>query len=123
VTFKDSSVGSNPSKFIAIYEGFVRRKVLELTGYSHGDPVMFMREYSDVPTTANSHHPHHIHAVLGIPIPANHTRLLKKYKKLIARPQSKVIADVELRPLPTDEDVRRCYWYMRNHNINKKPFQ
>jgi hypothetical protein len=126
VTFKDSSPGDKRQKYTGFFDGnYINRKLLRLIGYSHGDLALFMREYecSLMGSMSNSHCPHHIHAVIGVPSGGNQLRLMRNYKKALAPRRSRIIASVDLNPLVTDDDVTRTYQYMRKGKLRGMPFQ
>jgi hypothetical protein len=126
VTFKDSSPGNKRQKYTEFFDGnYVNRRLLRLIGHSHGELMLCMREYecSLMGSMSNVHCPHHIHAVIGVPIGGNHGRLMRNYKKALAPLKSRIIASVDLSALITDADITRTYKYMRKGKLRVMPFQ
>jgi hypothetical protein len=117
LVFKDSSFSPNPSKFLDFFDNnsYVRYRIVKMIGWSHGDPIMFIREYECglVASMGNLNAPHHIHCILGIPKGSNISRLLRKYKRELIAPNSRFLASVDLQPLSTSVDIERAHRYIR----------
>ena len=112
VTFNDSSFEPRPSRYLSIYETYVRQKLLRLVGYSH-EPVTDVREYECglIAGGGNPNCPHHVHSIIAVPVSAPWDRVENNYHKALAGRRG--IASVKLSELPTNEDIRKTYFYLR----------